>query len=336
MVKLLAPIEKVTRHLCGAEYPTLNLVYPYMELLKKGFAPKNNDTVDTYINLIYGENYEEEDDDEDDEMDDNIPTAGTRQHWQYAHRQFRQKMKSIHVKRQVRRRNKSKAQSDNTELEDLNPNKVEYLPPVSTNGLFQKVRAAIYLSMDELWAVPTDTALVATFLDPRFKHFNWSIAREENKNEAKNLTRLLYKDLKEKLTIPDIEDIEETSIPNTRNYEEEEDIDDNFFSGLESISLSDNAEENDELSYYALLDPISLDNDPLEWWSKNKVMFPTLTQLARKYLSIPATSVPSERLFSDAGNHISAKRTRLSPDLVNKLLFLKRNSEHFDIFPPQE
>ena len=30
------------------------------------------------------------------------------------------------------------------------------------------------LSMDELWAVSTDIALVATFLDPRFKHFNWS------------------------------------------------------------------------------------------------------------------------------------------------------------------
>src|SRR5947199_252748 len=91
-----------------------------MELLKRGFAPKNNETVETYINLIYGENYEEEDDDDDNEMDDDIPTAGTRQHWQYAHRQFHQKMKSIHIKRQVRQiRNKNKEQSDNNELKNL-------------------------------------------------------------------------------------------------------------------------------------------------------------------------------------------------------------------------
>ena len=86
-------------------------------------------------------------------------------------------------------------QSDNTELEDLNPNRMEYLPPASTDGLLQKVWAEIYLPMDELWAVPTDTALVATFLDPRFKHFNWLTA--ENQDKAKHLTRILYKDLKD-------------------------------------------------------------------------------------------------------------------------------------------
>src|SRR2546429_5424782 len=34
-VKLLEPIEIVMRHLCGANYPTLNLVHLYMESLKK-------------------------------------------------------------------------------------------------------------------------------------------------------------------------------------------------------------------------------------------------------------------------------------------------------------
>ena len=42
------------------------------------------------MNLIYGEGYEENDDDEI--IDDDIPAARSRQQWQYAHRQFHQRM----------------------------------------------------------------------------------------------------------------------------------------------------------------------------------------------------------------------------------------------------
>jgi len=249
MVKLLGPIEKVTRRLCGAEYPTLNLVHPYMELLKKGFAPKNDETVDTYINLIYGERYEVD----DDEMDDNIPTAGVRQHWQHAHRQFRQRMRDTYAKRQeVHEQNRIQVQS-NTELEDLNPNKVDYLPPVPTKGLLEKVRAAIYLSMEELWAVPTELSLVAAFLDPRFKHFNWTT--KDNQNQALHLVKDLYEELKKKLRIPDDE-----ILIIDRDQDEE---DDDFFNELEGIRT--NYEEEDEVTYYAREEPIGVKENPLEW-----------------------------------------------------------------------
>jgi hypothetical protein len=319
MIKLLEPIERVTRRLCGAEYPTLSLVYPYMELLKKKFAPKDNESIQTYIDLIYGESYQDND---DNIIDDDIPTAGARQHWQYAHRQFCQKMRNTHVQGQHIR---NQARSSNTELDDLNPNRVEYLPSVSTNGLLQKVRAAIYLSMDELWAVPTEIALVATFLDPRFKHFQWST--EENRNEAQRLVQVLYEDLKKGFDIPNIEE----PLIMDKNCDDDGD----FFYELEG-GLQTNPEEDSEIVCYTRLEPIGIKNNSLEWWSRNKISFPVLSQLARMYLSIPSTSVPSERLFSDAGNHISARRTRLSPDLVDKMLFLKRNSSYFEIFPSNE
>ncbi|CAG8651521.1 17925_t:CDS:2, partial [Cetraspora pellucida] len=76
VVNLLELIERVTRRLYGAKYPTINLVYLYMELLKKRFAPKTDETVDTYLNLIYEEVKSEEN--ESDESDNDISTAGTR------------------------------------------------------------------------------------------------------------------------------------------------------------------------------------------------------------------------------------------------------------------
>ena len=47
---------------------------------------------------------------------------------------------------------------------------------------------------------------------------------------------------------------------------------------------------------------------------------------------IPATSVASERLFSDVGNNITIKRTNLSPNVIKKLMFLRQNNKIVNVF----
>lgn len=67
--------------------------------------------------------------------------------------------------------------------------------------------------------------------------------------------------------------------------------------------------------------------DPLTWWRENEARFHGLKRLARKYLAIPATSAPSERVFSLAGNICSRRRASLSPDHLDALVFLNANGD---------
>jgi hypothetical protein len=66
--------------------------------------------------------------------------------------------------------------------------------------------------------------------------------------------------------------------------------------------------------------------DPLKWWSTvGKSLFPTISRVAFKYLIVPATSVPCERLFSIAGQVLSEKRTSLKDETARALICLHEN-----------
>ena len=65
--------------------------------------------------------------------------------------------------------------------------------------------------------------------------------------------------------------------------------------------------------------------DPLEWWKVSQIRFPNLASLAKKYLTILGTSIPSERVFSVAGLTVTKLRASLDPDTVNEILFLHKH-----------
>lgn len=65
--------------------------------------------------------------------------------------------------------------------------------------------------------------------------------------------------------------------------------------------------------------------DPLIWWQKEGSSYPKLQKISPKYLILQGTSVPSERVFSKAGNIITKKRNRLGGKIASSLVFLSEN-----------
>jgi len=88
---------------------------------------------------------------------------------------------------------------------------------------------------------------------------------------------------------------------------------------------------SDEIRAYQMELPIESDGDPLAYWKTKRFFYPRIAQLARRYLAIPATSVPCERLFSTAGNIVTQKRNRLSSDTAARLVFLHQNREWLSV-----
>lgn len=67
------------------------------------------------------------------------------------------------------------------------------------------------------------------------------------------------------------------------------------------------------------------DFDVRLWWRVNAARFPIAARVARRYLAIPATSAPAERVWSVAGNFIDDHRARLRDDNVEALIMCHQN-----------
>ena len=70
-----------------------------------------------------------------------------------------------------------------------------------------------------------------------------------------------------------------------------------------SITHGLRREVKDEFDAWLLIPEVQQVNatppiDPLAWWKLHDSLFPRVSKLARKYLAIPASSAPSERVFS--------------------------------------
>lgn len=92
-----------------------------------------------------------------------------------------------------------------------------------------------------------------------------------------------------------------------------------------AVSRTTDDKALDEVMRYKEVKPLPLSTNPLNWWREHEGEYPLLSCQAKRYLCIPGTSVPAERIFSTAGDIVTAQRSALKPEHVDQLLFLNKN-----------
>ncbi len=68
-------------------------------------------------------------------------------------------------------------------------------------------------------------------------------------------------------------------------------------------------------------------NCPLSWWKSSAHRFKNFERLAVKYLAIPATSAPSERIWSQASRVLNVKQNRMSEKVTTAIMYCRENRE---------
>ena len=84
-------------------------------------------------------------------------------------------------------------------------------------------------------------------------------------------------------------------------------------------------DEVDNYLYHLSKADIKAIKCPLEWWAKHRSKYPNVAVGARKWLSVCATSTPSERVFSISGLIDTPKRSNLTGEAIYKQILIHNN-----------
>ena len=170
---------------------------------------------------------------------------------------------------------------------------------------------------------------IASFLDPRYKTDFLAVETNNDENALTQLDKVKEEFLKNAVFLArPLQDQENDVLPVPVPKKAKLSL-----GALTSLkkpeTMSPAASPRDRLSKeietYVSLPVVDGDDDPLRWWKLNDHKLPMLGQLARRYLAIQATSSPSERLFSKAGQVSTPARAQLKPEKVDQLVFLAEN-----------
>ena len=169
-----------------------------------------------------------------------------------------------------------------------------------------------------------------TLLDPRF-----NLNSQHWKDDAeKHLVKNFLIESIEEIAVQEAYALEVYSMEDENAIDlfgESETVVNNIKSELTSIEKAKAEAKQEAVSYLNATESCVYPKaklDPLQWWRDNKQKYPNVAKCARKWLSVPATSTPSEHVFSICSILNTAKRSRLNGKSIEDQVFILTNKHY--------
>uniref|UniRef100_A0A8C4SQW8 BED-type domain-containing protein n=1 Tax=Erpetoichthys calabaricus TaxID=27687 RepID=A0A8C4SQW8_ERPCA len=193
-------------------------------------------------------------------------------------------------------------------------------------ALAREIKQAIHEDLAKRYTSVTDKNMlhISSSLDPRFKTLPFLSQDEQKDIHSKVIAEAATLENEEPDIPNEILDDEGPPVPKKRNTSLLNLLG-KTFTNARDVPKSAGTRAEEEMKEYLETPSLSLSEDPLTWWRSQETVFPLLAKLAKCYLCIPGTSVAAERVFSTAGDIVTAQRSMLTPEHVDQLLFLQKN-----------
>lgn len=309
LICILGPFEEATRHLGGEKYVTHSVLHPIIKEIKRLLLLPSSTSTSSITESILSTSPS---------ILSTSSTSNINSEIENANDVFVliEQVEISELNEMINRNNNNQRTQDNNDQDNNNQriqDKINLNQPFDTKDVLDNVKKNLYDAICFYWRFLPEDYLLSTILDPRVKHMY-------NKEEEEEILRKKYDEYKENYLPTPIESRASSPTPSemssTMIYQPR------LFAAFEQ----DQPRSSDEVTEYLKEDKIKFTQNAFEWWMNKKSKYPILARLARIYLAVPATSTPSERLFSNAGNLLTSKRSRINAELFKRMMFLKKNA----------
>ncbi|XP_075774069.1 E3 SUMO-protein ligase ZBED1-like [Pelodiscus sinensis] len=215
-----------------------------------------------------------------------------------------------------------------------------------SSDVIKMVVGNIRSELMQRWSISEDEkvlespAIIASFLDPRFKEMRFlsPSLRSELHKRVKNMLSQVFNHQSPSSTqfwVPNSDYKAEVGEAGSQMSAHKDRGPSGQFQSMYDILLGKDPTESmpeihQQLENYIVEPLCKRSTNPLDWWKTNEHRFPAVARLGRQYLSIPATVVLPDQAFAANESTLEHRRAVLAPENLDQILFLHQNFDFLE------